>query len=135
MIKVKTVYAIKNKNTGRIYVGSTSRNPVYRFNEHIRGLRNGRCKNPVMKNDYNLYGLEAFEYRTIGSYSDEEANRIELFMMYVLRTRDERYGYNQRDRHGTGKGAIDCKLRYESFYWCYPGKTFINEKGSANGRT
>ena len=88
-------------------------------------LRRHVHKNAVMQDDYNKFGEDAFEFRVVGTYEDLEASRMEMFMMYVLRTRDDSFGYNQLDRHGTGKGAIACKLRLLPRYWNYPGKSIL----------
>ena len=58
------IYEIKNKETGKIYIGATTTFPKRR-NHHKSVLRRGIHENQVLQEDYNKYGLDVFEFEII----------------------------------------------------------------------
>lgn len=56
------VYRITNIVSGKIYVGSSSLNIHYRWNDHRSGLRTGRHGNPHLQRAWNKNGEEAFVF-------------------------------------------------------------------------
>lgn len=54
------IYKITNQKNGRCYIGQTS-DIQRRIDEHFGQLRVGNHENHKLQNDYNLYGIEAFE--------------------------------------------------------------------------
>lgn len=105
-----TVYTITNKITGRTYVGKTSRRfPPARIAKHFEALRSNRHKVEMMQDDFNKYGEDSFD--------ELEGDRMEVFMMKVLRSQDRRFGYNYKDRSGTSKYAIADRWRTPPRYW------------------
>lgn len=58
------VYAIVNKVTGMVYIGS-SINIQQRFSGHASALRRNVHGNPRLQNSYNYHGAGAFEFRIV----------------------------------------------------------------------
>lgn len=111
-----SVYMITNTITGRTYVGRSS-TPMYRIKQHLGGLRCGYHKNALMLEDSYTFGYESFECRILGSFDEFEAARMEVFMMKILRTQDERFGYNCCDKSGTSPNAIKDRWRTPPRAW------------------
>ena len=58
------IYEIKNKETGKIYIGATTAFPK-RCSTHKSHLRRGIHANQALQEDYNKYGLDVFEFEVI----------------------------------------------------------------------
>lgn len=94
------VYAIRNKITERVYVGS-SMNIEKRKKDHFRRLSSGTHHCRHMQNSFKKYGVEKFDFEildvclSLGECRDRENHWIK-----ELRACDRRYGYNIRpDAH------------------------------------
>lgn len=57
-----SVYAIENLESGRIYIGSTTRTPRRRWIEHRSMLNRGAHRNAHLQAAWNKYGKNAFEF-------------------------------------------------------------------------
>jgi len=55
------IYAIKHKDSGKIYIGSAV-NLSRRKREHFRKLRSGIHPNPKLQNSWSKYGEDSFEF-------------------------------------------------------------------------
>ena len=81
------VYQIKNLENNKVYIGETIRGEL-RWKEHLRDLRGNRHPNKLLKEDFDKYGEEAFEWSTLKEFEDgdksvlllEEARSIEQFI-------------------------------------------------------
>mgnify|MGYP002520912382 CR=1 FL=1 len=62
--KLSCVYEIKNIVNGRRYIGSTT-NFESRICKHKWMLKNNVHKNKWLQQDYNLYGIDCFEFNAI----------------------------------------------------------------------
>ena len=112
------VYIIHNLITKRNYAGSTTTGKVeFRVSKHMYLLRTQRHREPQFQKDYDRYGEESFVWKSVGKYDYNEAKRMEIFMMKVLRSQDERYGYNCKDKSGTSKYAIIDRWRTPTREW------------------
>jgi len=58
------IYQIKNKETGKTYIGATTMFPSRRTG-HKTALRTGKHENQALQEDYNKYGLDVFEFEVI----------------------------------------------------------------------
>jgi len=65
------IYQIKNKVSGKIYIGST-KNLRGRWNTHRSELRNNKHSNTHLQNAFNKYGADSFEFTIIEEVSDTE---------------------------------------------------------------
>lgn len=93
-----TVYILTNQITKKSYVGSTG-DVKGRMNTHQYSLKHHRKTVEQMQKDYDLYGWESFTLKIIGHYQNWlDGKRMEKFYMQVLRTYDQKYGYNYKDR-------------------------------------
>lgn len=70
-VKKRSVYYIKNKYNGRVYVGSTV-NVAHRKSTHFSTLRHAKHKNRRLQKDFNRYGEAAFEFVLVGTLVDEK---------------------------------------------------------------
>lgn len=116
-----TIYTITNTVTHRTYVGKTSVLPAHRVQKHFEALRSRRHKVEQFQDDFNQYGENSFVVNFLDGYDDHEGARMEAFTMKILRSQDRRYGYNYKDKLGTGKNAISDKWRTPPIAWrmCY----------------
>jgi hypothetical protein len=69
---VKGVYAIRNNNNGKMYVGSTKSSLVGRWLTHRRYLRSGRHVNRILQAAWNKHGEDAFEFVVLVTCDDAE---------------------------------------------------------------
>lgn len=63
------IYVIRNRVTGRIYVGSAM-NATRRFIEHRRDLKAGNHANAKLQSSWCKHGAEAFEFQVIEIVED-----------------------------------------------------------------
>lgn len=61
------IYKILNKETGRIYIGASTVLPQ-RWSRHRSLLYSRNHNNQNMQEEYNKYGLEAFEFEVLEGY-------------------------------------------------------------------
>lgn len=90
----KTIYCIRNRATGRVYVGMT-KNPTRRFEQHLSALRGGRHKNELMQEDFCKYGnVFSLEILSTDAHCQEHA---EQKWILKFKSYDRKYGYNYKD--------------------------------------
>ena len=84
------VYRIQNTETGQVYIGqSTAYNQ--RWNSHKSLLRRNKHRNPKLQEDYNKYGLDAFEFDIIKEFPPDTTSDVLLKEEIKMITE-----YNQR---------------------------------------
>lgn len=105
--RIFTIYAIRNKVNGKIYVGRTSQTVRERAILHFRALKNGKHNSPTMQDDYNKYGKDVFEVYEIEKGVPWDSDR-EYFYMDLYRSCNKDYGYNAKDPHH--KTALDFEI-------------------------
>jgi group I intron endonuclease len=71
------VYEIRNSESGRRYVGSTS-DLERRERDHFRDLRAGNHINPIMQRSFDLHGEEAFSFQVLERCEDYRSREQEL---------------------------------------------------------
>ena len=82
------VYEIVNTITGKSYIGSTTALPR-RWNEHRSRLRKGIHPSQALQADYDKYGKDAFDYRTIQEYPSDTPTHDPLLLGHEQRVIDE----------------------------------------------
>lgn len=119
MYKEKAVvYALRNSVTKRVYVGRTTKSFETRIKQHFQDLKGHRHSVEDLQEDYDRYGRESFDAEVLGRFEDTfEGSRMEAVFMEILRTHDRRFGYNYKDKKGTGYGAKRCRFRQNPFTW------------------
>lgn len=98
------IYVLKNKVTGRKYVGR-SYCPELRVQKHMSDLRGRRHSNELMQYDFERFGIESFEYEVLEQSEHLTRSCIEGNWILKLQTFNPRNGYNYKDpfvwsRHG-----------------------------------
>lgn len=95
------VYVLKNTVTGKCYVGCT-KNIRKRILAHRWQMRNEKHGVEEINEDCKKYGEDSFTFEIIGKFDKTKALQMEAFYTAILRTKDARYGYNYKDKKGTG---------------------------------
>lgn len=109
------IYLIQNSINNKKYIGQTTRNFNYRFNEHYNNSK--KDKNMVISRAINKYNKENFnvwvlEYCT----NQEELNKTEAFYINYFKTLDSRFGYNtiSIDLNGKSVHSINTRKKISS---------------------
>lgn len=90
--KAVCVYGIRNKVTGKWYVGSTTRR-YYRWQDHLRMLRQNRHHAPKLQMSFNKHGEEAFEFVVLRSC--KKAKDLSRWEQYWVNKKNAYWGgYN-----------------------------------------
>lgn len=94
--RIYGVYMIVNIYTWNCYIGCGD---IWsRWHSHISALNKGNKKG-LWQEEYNKYGLDAFEFLIIGEYSIHQMSSVEKFLITFLDTYNN--GYNL-DKGNTG---------------------------------
>ena len=104
------VYVLKNIITGKCYVGCT-RNPKHRIKNHMYAMKSGKHNVEQINIDCAKYGVNSFTYMVLEEHDKLKALQLEAFYSAVLRSKDTRYGYNYKDKKGTGIMYVVDKWR------------------------
>lgn len=84
----RSVYYIRNRVTGRLYIGSSG-NSRDRLRVHWAALFAGKHKVPLMQSDCDAHGIDSFEFGTIenlpgrGHVDDSEMFLIERMTIFL----------------------------------------------------
>ena len=84
------VYKIENTETGQVYIGQSTAYQ-HRWNSHKSKLRLNKHRNPKLQEDYNKYGLDAFEFKIIKEFPSDITSDVLLKEEIKMITE-----YNQR---------------------------------------
>lgn len=79
------IYLITNNISGKIYIGSTSRNLRKRIKEHIRYLERGKHHNKHLQHAYIVYGKEVFSFDVLEECNAADVLHCELFYIEYFR--------------------------------------------------
>lgn len=101
-----TIYAIRCKETKRIYIGRTRQPTEERVKAHLTLLRGKKHTSKLMQEDYNKYGEDSFEYYELETNVTFQNRSKEWFYMDKYKTCNPKYGYNRQDNHNRAKGCI-----------------------------
>ena len=93
MEKVIGIYMIRNKTTGKIYIGQ-SVNIYSRFKSHKNYLRAGKHHNEYLQNSWNKYGEEDFEFLILEETMKETLYQREHFYMKSFNSCFSENGFN-----------------------------------------
>jgi len=77
--KISGIYKIRNKITGKYYIGSSDNilGTTGRWMEHINGLKANRHENSYLQNAWNKYGKENFEFSILKEISKNDLFSLE----------------------------------------------------------
>ena len=105
------VYIIQNNVNKKVYVGSSVA-AKYRINGHKSLLRRNKHYNRYLQDDYNKYGLEAFEFTVVEiGLEPSELFKMEEYYTQKMQSNVSDGGYNIRKRVESNRGV---KLSQES---------------------
>ena len=104
----RTIYAIQHNETGRIYVGNTSK-LTRRIGDHMWQLKSGKHCNKEMQKDYDEYGDDYSVY-VLDKIEDGSQKIKEMEWMEKLGTYDVRVGYNHNDPWFRRKRPREVKI-------------------------
>ena len=91
----RKIYLIRHDNTGRIYIGSSSK-PDRRYASHMYQLKNGWHPVEDMQTDANKYGLN-FTFTIIDEIQDASEASKEYQWMKQFKSFIRGVGYNYKD--------------------------------------
>lgn len=101
--KTWCIYIHKNKINGKIYVGQTCQKPEHRWNNG-----EGYKGSPHFYSAIKKYGWDNFEHIILEkNLTLEQANKKEEYYIKILKTQNNKYGYNDR------AGGSNSKLSEE----------------------
>lgn len=101
MGKKAFIYKIQNVETGKLYIGSSSR-PQKRWYEHKRDLKRNQHHSAYLQNSWNKYGEECFIFEVIDETTVENQFKVEREWIIKEQTTDSEYGYNMAEPCETG---------------------------------
>jgi len=87
------IYSIRNKTTGKYYIGS-SKNYKFRLYNHRKKLKQGKHANEYLQNAFNKYGLDDFEFEVLEEYTEELLCAMECYWCNILKVHNRDFGYN-----------------------------------------
>ena len=65
------IYMIRNKKTGKAYIGETIRDATYRWKQHIQCIKSKHgC--PALRDAFIKYGIDSFEFKVLIICFDED---------------------------------------------------------------
>lgn len=119
LYKTTGIYAIRNKLSGKMYIGQTTMNFGDRRDTHYSLLRNNKHHNHELQSDWNLYGADAFEFIVLEMCNDSDLSELET--RYIIYYNNSNMAYNV----SFGKGQLGCTPSDEA-------KRKIGEKNRIN---
>jgi group I intron endonuclease len=91
------LYRFENVKNGKQYIGSTTKRPTMRRNEHVHHLRHGTHHSSHFQKAWDKYGESCFNFIVERHVSNENLLQAEENLIRRRRTSDRRYGYNMSD--------------------------------------
>lgn len=107
MKKNNVIYRLVNKESGKSYIGTTTRSMEIRYNEHVREAENNSpCP---LHRAIATYGPEAFQYEQIDTANsiDELAEKEK---QYIVKYNSQQNGYNVDSGGGFKKTVYQYDL-------------------------
>lgn len=104
--KCNGIYMIKQKSTGRIYIGQTGNSFIKRFWNHNWKLEHNIHDNKFLQNCWNKYGSEDFEFSVVEVIQDKSLlDYYEKY--YILKFDTLNNGFNLTSG---GEGKNNCPM-------------------------
>ena len=125
------VYQIRNKTTGKVYIGSTV-NIKHRWRHHHRMLRLGRHRSPYLQRAWNKYGPDDFEF-TILEVVDDESVLLQREQEWMDTTQccDPSLGYNLSPTAGNTLGIFPNEATRKKLSKALKGKNIGSKHGTS----
>lgn len=87
------IYLIICKQSEKVYIGQ-SKNVKKRFKTHVYHLKSGKHGNHYLKNAYEKYGKENFEFKVLEYCELEILDERERFYFDLYKSTDPKFGFN-----------------------------------------
>lgn len=87
------IYAIKNTENGKIYIGSTN-NMTKRFKKHKSELRGNKHYNEYLQRAFNKYGENSLDFIILTTCGEHQLVKKEIEYIQKYHALDSNYGYN-----------------------------------------
>lgn len=101
------IYAIKNTENGKLYVGST-KTFALRKAHHFCLLRKNKHYNKHLQRSVNLTGLEKFEFILLEICDSKQRKLRELHYININQTQNSKFGYNNHEPNESNS-HFQCK--------------------------
>lgn len=88
------VYAIRNKNTGHLYVGSTTESVFRRWQKHSTKLNRGKHENRLLQASWKFHGPDSFSFSTIANCDEKWTAALESIFIKKFDCTNEDTGFN-----------------------------------------
>jgi group I intron endonuclease len=118
--KIIGVYLIKNKKSGKEYIGS-SLDICIRIKHHKYQLNSGKHNNKLLQSDWKEFGLNAFVWEILEIFNDE--NKLSVREKFYIDTRNPEYnikpassGHGKRREHLSVLGNPIEKWKESKYY-------------------
>lgn len=93
-----TIYGIRCRENGRMYIGRTGSALNERFKKHVYRLNHGIHDSKTMQDDFNRFGKYNFDIIPLFKTNDSEyAKRLEKIVILTLGSNLDSNGYNRQD--------------------------------------
>jgi len=94
-VKRWTIYCHTHVESGRRYIGLTSKTMLARWNDHVYKAKSSKGGRWHFPNAIRKYGKDAFSHEVLTICETlEEANAYEAYFIDLFRTRDPEFGFN-----------------------------------------
>jgi group I intron endonuclease len=93
VIILAIVYAIKNKVTGKMYVGSSRQKGNNRWKAHLKSLKIGNHHSDKLQRSWNKHGEENFEYIILEQINEND-DQFEREQIWIDKYNSFHKGYN-----------------------------------------
>lgn len=126
------VYAIRNINNGKVYVGSST-NIRRRLYSHLWSLDKGVHRSKHLQNAYQKYGIVGFSFVVLDMWSDFPLAEVEQFYIDKYQSFSKENGYNTQPRAYSNRGnrlSEETKKKIGDFFRGKPKTGDQNLKNS-----
>lgn len=106
------IYQIRNIINNKLYIGSSSRNLLFRRNQHFSELNNNKHPNKKLQNSFNKHGKNNFIFEILSKCPPEYCIKLEQWFIDNLKPE-----YNIRKLANSNKGiklSEEHKLKISS---------------------
>lgn len=121
------IYNLKNKETGEMYIGQTTRTPKIRFKEHIKDSKLYRTLNRKLYIAINEYGASNFSFETLEICDNLLLDEREEYYINLYDTKEN--GYNETFG-GKGKPLVNEELEKGIIEFYTNNKCTLEETGT-----
>lgn len=107
------VYLVTNLVNGKVYVGKTEKGLQKRWSKHVENCRKGvgfRLYTAMRKYDPSSFSIEVVDIAKSG----KEMNDLERIWIFLMCSRDPKYGYNMTDGGDGGDTSSGLKRSPET---------------------